>query len=105
LACLEADSSGAFTSFDRGIQGFKTMHNLAAVHVTLRDYEGARNWFLEALQQAPEFLPSAFALFDSALDVGDWHTAEAMLAHVERMSRDRENLNQMEAKYRQRLTA
>lgn len=86
LACLEADSSSAFTSFDRGIQGFKTMHNLAAVHVTLRDYEGARNWFLTALQQAPEFLPSAFALFDSALDVGDRQTAEAMLAHVLRVA-------------------
>lgn len=98
LACLEADSSSAFTSFDRGIQGFKTMHNLAAVHVTLRDYEGARNWFLAALQQAPEFLPSAFALFDSALDVGDWHTAEAMLAHVVRISGPGESSEKMRQK-------
>lgn len=84
LACLETDASGAFTSFDRGIQGFKTMHNLAAVHVGLRDYQGARKWFLTALNQAPEFLPSAFALFDSAVDVGDRETAMAMLSHAAR---------------------
>lgn len=104
LACLETDASGAFTSFDRGIQGFKTMHNLAAVHVGLRDYEGARKWFLTALNQAPEFLPSAFALFDSAVDVGDRQTAEAMLTHVGRFGPERESLHLMETKFRRVFT-
>lgn len=95
LACLETDASGAFTSFDRGIQGFKTMHNLAAVHVGLRDYEGARKWFLTALNQAPEFLPSAFALFDSAVDVGDRETAMAMISHAARFGGREDDLVRM----------
>ncbi len=43
----------------------------------------AREWWFKAVEDAPHFLPSALALFDSALEVGDLATAEKMRQTVQ----------------------
>jgi tetratricopeptide (TPR) repeat protein len=82
LATLNADIAGVYTSVDRGILGYKTMHNLAVVEAQRGNYEGALKWFTKSMETAPEFRPSAFALFDLAKEQGDLHTA--VLAFIER---------------------
>jgi tetratricopeptide (TPR) repeat protein len=81
-ACLRVDTSAFYSSFDRGIQGFKTLHNLAGVELAAGDSPKAKERFLEALQSAPEFLPSAFCLFDAALARNDRATMIEMLEWV-----------------------
>jgi tetratricopeptide (TPR) repeat protein len=81
-ACLRVETSTFYSSFDRGIQGFKTLHNLAGVELAAGDYPKAKELFLEALQSAPEFLPSAFCLFDAALARNDRATMIEMLEWV-----------------------
>lgn len=83
LATLGADIAGIYTSVDRGILGYKTMHNLAQVEAQLGNYEGALKWFSKAVECAPEFRPSAFSLFDLALQHGDLKTAKRMLSFIE----------------------
>lgn len=90
-ACLESDVSGVYTSYDRGLDGFKTMHNLGGIELSAGNYAEARRWFLEALKDAPEHLPSCFALFDAALTSGDRQTAEQMLEHVRSVEREGAN--------------
>ncbi|MCW3096929.1 MAG: hypothetical protein JWL77_2547 [Chthonomonadaceae bacterium] len=72
-----------FSSVDMSILGYKTFHNLGGLCRMLRDYPGAQHWWSKAVADAPQFLPSALALFDAALEVGDFATAERML-HVVR---------------------
>ncbi len=83
LATLNADIGGVYTSVDRGILGYKTMHNLATVEAQRGNHEGAMTWYLKAMECAPEFRPSAFALFDLAKEQGDLHTAKRVLAFIE----------------------
>lgn len=79
---LEADIDGHFSSVDRGILGFKTMHNLAQVDMLCNDYQSARDWWRKAADAAPEFLPSVFCLFDAAVELKDFRTAAEMHARV-----------------------
>ena len=72
-----------FSSVDMGILGYKSFHNLGGLCQVLRDYPGARDWWSRAVADAPQFLPSALALFDAALEVGDIATAERMLHAVQ----------------------
>jgi glycosyltransferase involved in cell wall biosynthesis len=83
LAALSSDVSGQYNSIDRGVMGFKTMHNLAMVEADRGDYDAARHWYLKAMEQAPEFRPSAFALFDLARQRGDLNTAKSVLSFIE----------------------
>jgi GT2 family glycosyltransferase/Tfp pilus assembly protein PilF len=83
LACLSADISGHYSSIDRAIVGYKTMHNLAGVENQRGDYDSARHWYLKAVEAAPEFRPSAFCLFDIAKERGDLHTARQMINFIE----------------------
>src|SRR5439155_6384087 len=66
LRVLREQPEEYYSSIDMGILGYKTFHNLGAVCAALNEYAEARSWFLKAMEQAPEFLPSAFALFDLA---------------------------------------
>lgn len=79
---LGADVSGHFSSVDTGILGFKTLHNSAGVLAELGRYSEAKDRFVKALEQAPTFLQSAFALFDLALRKSDFETAAFCLDHV-----------------------
>jgi glycosyltransferase involved in cell wall biosynthesis len=79
---LRADVSGCFTSFDTAILGYKTWHNLAQVCHAMGDWNAARSAWKAALTDAPDFLPSAFDLFDGARQVGDLKAAQEMLTHV-----------------------
>lgn len=72
-----------FSSVDMGILGYKAFHNLGGLCQILRDYAGAREWWLKAVADAPQFLPSALALFDAAVEVGDFASAERMLHAVQ----------------------
>jgi Tfp pilus assembly protein PilF len=65
-----------------GILGYKAFHNLGGICQLLNDYPGAQHWWSRAVADAPQFLPSALALFDAALTVGDLSTAERMLHAV-----------------------
>jgi tetratricopeptide (TPR) repeat protein len=93
------DISGHFSSVDQGILGFKTFHNLGGVCRALGDYEKTREWFSKAVEQAPEFLPSAFELFDSSLESGDFRTAQKMLAVVRQVDGPNGNFHRMAQKY------
>ncbi len=80
---LAGDISGAFSSLDHSIMGYKAWHNLGNVELSRGDYAAASEAFLSALREEPQFLVSAFALFDAALARGDQPTISAMLGHVE----------------------
>lgn len=80
---LAADIGAHFSSVDVGILGYKTFHNLGGLAVLQSDYPKARQWFLQAIQNAPQFLPSVFALFDAALAAGDYAVAQQMIGHVQ----------------------
>ena len=81
-AAISCPIEGHFSSVDMGILGYKTFHNLGGLCQMLRDYPGACGWWSKAVADAPHFLPSALALFDAALTVGDLATAERMLHAV-----------------------
>ena len=82
LLALEADPSGHFSSFDIGILGYKTHHNLGSVEAALGNYAEAVRWLEQALVTSPDHLSSAFATFDLALENQDWHRATRMLNHI-----------------------
>lgn len=69
---LSYDPAGHFHSFDIGILGFKTVHNRAGVLARMGRYEEARDGFLASLKENPRFLPSAFELFQLALERRDF---------------------------------
>ena len=79
---LEGDIAGHFSSVDVGILGYKSLHNLGGLAVLQSDYRKAKAWFGQAMQAAPHFLPSAFALFDAALEASDHAEARDTLAWV-----------------------
>ena len=80
---LESDPAGYFSSFDHGILGYKTHHNLAGVYAQMKDYEKAKHWWLRAIEEAPSFSASAFDLFANSVEVGDRKTAKSMIEHVQ----------------------
>ena len=81
---LETDIAAHFSSVDIGILGYKTLHNLGGLVVLQGDYRKAKEWFQKAIDAAPHFLPSAFALFDAALEASDHATARDMLTLVQK---------------------
>ncbi|MCX6380318.1 MAG: glycosyltransferase [Armatimonadetes bacterium] len=93
-ACYErvlcADISGYFTSVDKGILGYKTLHNLAGVCLLLDDYETAKAHWRKALESMPEFLPSAFELFQNALQREDFPAVQEAMEAV----RQREGMSE-----------
>lgn len=101
LAVIQADISNHFSSVDMGILGYKAYHNLASVYEALRDYSSARDWWLRAVEEAPQFLPSVFALFNAALEVGDRETAQQMLNRVKEAEGESGNALAMEARFRE----
>ncbi len=80
---LGGDLSGHFSSLDQSIMGYKAWHNLGNVELSRGDYAAAKEAFLSALREEPQFLVSAFALFDAALARRDQPTIKEMLGHVE----------------------
>lgn len=79
---IQPDISGHFSSVDIAILGFKRFHNLGVVCSLMGDYEAAKGWWHEAIESSPAFLPSAFALFDAAVEKHDYRVANAMHKHV-----------------------
>ena len=92
-------SSGHFSSVDMGILGYKTYHNLGGLCLLQGDYAQAKEWFERAIDAAPQFLPSAFALFDAALSAGDHVTARHMLAFAEQQEGVGGNWTEMALRY------
>jgi GT2 family glycosyltransferase/tetratricopeptide (TPR) repeat protein len=93
------DIGDHYSSVDMGILGYKTYHNLGMLCRLLEDYPGARHWQLQAIEAAPQFLPSAFDLFDSALQAEDFATAKQMLSAVHNVEGGSENWAQMGVRY------
>jgi len=71
-----------YTSYDVAITGHKTLYNLAAVYLQIGDYARSRDLWFKALETTPNFTPSAFSLFDAALEQQDFKTAQQCLEHV-----------------------
>ena len=88
---------------DIGILGFKTYHNLGSVCLALEDYRSARDWWQRAIEAAPRFLPSVFALFDAALDAGDLLTARQMVEAAQHAEGADENWLRMGMKHAEAL--
>ena len=94
LRTLDADIDGYFSSVDTAILGYKTWHNLAGAcllagseaesgsDVRRSGYEEAKGWWLKAVDSQPSFLPSVQALFQAALEIGDYATAHRMTVHA-----------------------
>lgn len=74
---MPMSTNGFFSSVDRGILGFKRLHNLAGVRHALGNYRGAKQAWEEALRAAPSHLPSLEGLAEAALEAGDLKTASA----------------------------
>ncbi|HZH97370.1 MAG TPA: tetratricopeptide repeat protein, partial [Fimbriimonadaceae bacterium] len=83
IAALSCDMSSEFSSFDIGIQGYKTLHNLGDVEMESGNYAAARDWWTKALEAGPQQTGSAHNLFGAALALGDFKTAMEMLRTVE----------------------
>ncbi|MBS1714934.1 MAG: glycosyltransferase [Armatimonadetes bacterium] len=98
-AVLAYDPDSAFHSFDIGILGFKTLHNRAGVLARLGRYSEAKTDYSAAIEQAPDFLPSTFELFDLALGKEDWECAERCIGHVESQEGRSRNYIGMVARY------
>jgi GT2 family glycosyltransferase/tetratricopeptide (TPR) repeat protein len=79
---IAGDIADHFSSIDMSILTYKRYHNLAAVCMLMNDYPGAKGWWMKALECAPTFVPSAKELFGSALDIGDYQTAKAVVDHL-----------------------
>jgi glycosyltransferase involved in cell wall biosynthesis len=99
LKTVAADITAHFSSVDMGILGYKTFHNLGGICLLLNDYPGAREWWLKTLETMPRFLASGFALFDAALQAGDWETARRMLTVVHATEGPGENWAQMGCRF------
>lgn len=94
-AVLNASIAGHYSSVDRGIFGFKTLHNLASVEAMRGDYVSARQWFVKAIESSPEHLPSSFALFDLAREHGDLKTAKAIIHSIQNREGHSESVQKM----------
>ncbi|MGC4044723.1 MAG: glycosyltransferase [Armatimonas sp.] len=92
---LQGDLGGHFSSVDTAILGYKGFYNLAQVCQQMGDWPAARGWLERALAEVPEFLPALFALFDGALEAGDFTTLSAALAEVLRREGPSENWAKM----------
>ncbi len=103
LQAADRDIAGHYSSLDVGILGYKAYHNLAGVLWQLGDYRGAREWWEEAVEAAPEFLPSAFALFDAALETGDFAAGARMLDRVRQVEGPGESWAKMGLKHAEAL--
>ncbi|MBS1714221.1 MAG: glycosyltransferase [Armatimonadetes bacterium] len=84
-AALDADVSSCFNSFDIGIKGFKTHHNLAGVLNALGRRTEAKEHYLKALSSSSDYAPSAEELFTIAMEVRDWSTAQLCLDHLNKI--------------------
>lgn len=101
---LECPRDDHFSSVDIGILGYKTFHNLGSVCLALDEYQSARKWWKRAIEAAPRFLPSVFALFDASVEAGDLATAKQMLEAVYRAEGAGENWLRMGIKHVEALT-
>ncbi|MBS1722987.1 MAG: glycosyltransferase [Armatimonadetes bacterium] len=81
-AALACDVGNTFNSFDIGILGFKTHHNLAGVLAQLGRHQESAGHYREAMRQAPGFLPSGLELLDVALGLRDFALARECLDFV-----------------------
>lgn len=62
-------------------------------------YLDARADWTKAIEQAPQFAPSVFSLFDAAISVGDMGTAKNALDHIQRVEGLSESWTKMAAKF------
>lgn len=74
------------SSVDIGILTYKRLHNLAAICIELGDYVSARKHLRSAIEANPNFVISALALFDSAMNHGDLRTADEALRAIYRIT-------------------
>lgn len=81
---LHADISGHYSSFDIGITGFRTMHNIGALYLSMGDYPNAKAWLLQAINDSPTHSLSVDLLANAAVDFRDFPLALTMLDHMER---------------------
>ncbi len=68
-------SDDHFSSRDIGIFGFKRMHNMGLCLAQLGRKGEAIEAFRKATTLSPQHLPSAFAMFDAAIDAQDYQSA------------------------------
>ncbi len=68
---LVREDGTEFTSLDTGILSYKTYYNLGEVWAEQGDYRKARDWWLKALEAAPEAVDAADAWHRCALENGD----------------------------------
>ncbi|MCH7903466.1 MAG: glycosyltransferase [Armatimonadetes bacterium] len=94
----KCDPSTYYTSMDVGILGFKCKHNMAGVLIELDRYEEAKVEYKSALELAPHYMPSAFALFDHALKRQDIATAQYAIQHVTSNEGERKSWAEMRLK-------
>ncbi|HEY3782693.1 MAG TPA: glycosyltransferase [Fimbriimonadaceae bacterium] len=102
-AVLGADISSIFSSVDRGIFGFKTLHNRADVDMVLGRYNEAKEGWLKAIEAAPDFTPSVFSLFDASLRSQDFTTAREMMDKISQREGFNNSWCQMVEKYAESL--
>lgn len=80
---LRADITSHLSSINIGITGHLTLHHIGNIEFRRNNYDAARQAFYAALRAAPDYLLSAFRLYDAAIEMQDMETADAMLAHVQ----------------------
>ena len=96
---IETDIADHFSSIDMAILTFKRYHNLGSVCALMNDYPAAKHWWSKALESAPNFVPSARDLFNTALDLGDYSTAKKVVDHMRAATGPSEEWAAMGAKY------
>jgi tetratricopeptide (TPR) repeat protein len=96
---LQQNIDDHLSSLDVGIVNFKAQHALAGAHLADGDYRSAKESYLRVLETAPHFTPSAFELFNAALDIADFATARDMLGKVQQAEGASDNWLQMTERY------
>lgn len=96
---LQQNVDDHLSSVDIGIVNFKAQHALAGAHLLDGDYKRAKESYLKVLEAAPHFTPSAFELFDAALETADFATAIEMLGKVQQAEGPSDNWLKMTEKY------
>lgn len=91
----KADVDGFFSSIDMGIITYKTYFNMGNICRNLGRFDEAKHWFWTSIKKAPQFLPSAFSLFDSCIEHGDLDTAFFVLEKVQQVEGRSENWAKM----------
>jgi len=99
LKTLEGSGHDYFSSIDRGITGYKTFHNLAGVFSLEGNYPEAKRHWLQAMETASEFLPSALELFHASLEAGDLATSRQALDHLRQKSGESEEWATLGVRY------